>query len=88
MDANIRELLYKDEVFQIIGAAMEVSRNLGRGFLEAVYQEALELELRDSQVPFEAQKSAYPSTIKRVFFRKNISLTSSVMRILLLKSRR
>jgi GxxExxY protein len=55
-DANIRELLYKDEVFLIIGAAMEVSRNLGRGFLEAVYQEAFELELKGEGIPFESQK--------------------------------
>ena len=40
MDANKRELILKDEVYQIVGAAMEVSNELGNGFLEAVYQEA------------------------------------------------
>ena len=44
MDANKRELIYKDEVYRIVGAAMNVSRELGCGFLEAVYQEALEME--------------------------------------------
>jgi GxxExxY protein len=51
------DLLYKDEVYQIIGAAIEVHRELGPGFLEAVYQEALEIELAERGIPFEAQKS-------------------------------
>ena len=60
MDANKREyengLIFKDEVYRIVGAAMEVSNNLGCGFLEAVYQEALEFEFYDKNLPFEAQK--------------------------------
>ncbi len=36
------ELILKDEVYQIVGAALEVYWQLGRGFLEPVYQEALE----------------------------------------------
>jgi hypothetical protein len=36
------DLLYKDEVFAIVGAAMEVYNDLGPGFLENVYQEAMD----------------------------------------------
>ena len=53
---RMTQLILKDEVFAIIGAAIEVHRELGPGFLEAVYQEAMETELRARQIPFEAQK--------------------------------
>jgi GxxExxY protein len=49
-------LIYENEAFQIRGAAFEVYRAMGAGFLEAVYQECLELELSHRGVPFETLK--------------------------------
>jgi GxxExxY protein len=49
------EILYKELSFAIIGAAMEVHRLLGAGFLEAVYQKELAYELTLRNIPFEEQ---------------------------------
>jgi len=45
-------LIYPEESYKIIGAAMEVHRELGFGFLEAVYHEALRIELEKKDIPF------------------------------------
>lgn len=49
-------IYYKQESYDIIGAAMHVFNTLGHGFLEAVYQEALEIELTKRGIPFDPQK--------------------------------
>ena len=49
---NDRTFLYKDECYRIIGACMAVHRELGHGFLEPVYQEALAIELDYQGIPF------------------------------------
>ena len=51
------ELLFKDEVYAIMGAAIEVHRELGNGFLEPVYQESLAIELTERKIPFQAQSA-------------------------------
>ncbi len=49
------EILFKELSFAVFGAALEVHRLLGSGFLEAVYQKALAYELTLRNIPFEEQ---------------------------------
>ena len=46
------DLIFKDEVYAIAGAAMEVYYKLGVGFLEPVYQEALAIEFNGRGIPY------------------------------------
>ncbi len=49
-------IIYKEESYQIIGKCFEVHNNLGAGFLEIVYKDALEYEFKKSKIPFEREK--------------------------------
>ncbi len=69
------ELMFKEEVYAIIGAAMEVHREKGCGFAEPVYQECMEIELADRNVPAEAQKEMKISYKGR----QSIKLTSRIL---------
>lgn len=50
------KLLYEDLTYKVIGAAIEVHKILGCGFLEAVYEESLAHEFNLRNIPFERQK--------------------------------
>jgi GxxExxY protein len=50
----MNELIYRDESYRLMGACFEVYKEKGAGFLEAVFQECLELELADQGIPFTA----------------------------------
>ena len=49
-------IIYKEESYRIIGKCFEVHKNLGKGFLEIVYKDALEYEFKECGIPFEREK--------------------------------
>jgi GxxExxY protein len=49
-------LIHKEKSFEIIGKCMEVHNNLGHGFLEIVYKDALEYEFIKANIPYEREK--------------------------------
>ncbi|MDD5459651.1 MAG: GxxExxY protein [Phycisphaerae bacterium] len=63
--------LHKDLTHEIIGAAMEVHRILGNGFLESVYEESLAIELMSRDITFEQQRPLdviYKGKLAKQFF--------------------
>jgi GxxExxY protein len=57
MDTNDEKLLFKDEVFKIIGCAIEVLNTLGHGIVEKPYENALVVEFELRKIPFRQQPS-------------------------------
>jgi len=49
------DLVYKEEAYEIAGACLEVYKDKGCGFVEGVYQECLEFEMRLRALPYESQ---------------------------------
>lgn len=52
----MKDLIYAEECYKIIGASFEVYKDKGSGFLEGVFQECLELELEFQEIPFVPQQ--------------------------------
>jgi GxxExxY protein len=50
------KIIFREESFHLVGAAIEVHKEIGCGFTEPVYQEAFEEELRLRGIPFEREK--------------------------------
>jgi GxxExxY protein len=50
------DIILKEESYKIVGVCMEVHRELGMGFKEAVYKDALELEFDNCKIPFRREK--------------------------------
>jgi len=57
MNSNNEKLLLKDEVFQVVGCAIEVLNTLGHGLVEKPYENALGVEFSLRKIPFQQQSS-------------------------------
>ncbi len=55
MDTNEGKVLFKDEVFQVVGCAIEVLNTLGHGLVEKPYENALVVEFGLRRIPFRQQ---------------------------------
>ena len=78
----MNDLIYADEVYAIQGAVFEVYKTLGSGFLESVYQEALEMELAARGIPYKAQPEivvSYKGTQLRQTYRADIICFDSII---------
>ena len=64
------EYIFKEECYQIIGCCMEVHNQLGGGFREAVYQEALELEFIEQDLPYVREKKMRIKYKKQILKKK------------------
>ena len=54
---QMNELLYKQEVFQLVGLCMEIHRELGKGYDEVIYKDAFVVELSRAGIPFSREKN-------------------------------
>jgi GxxExxY protein len=57
MNTNGEQLLLKDEVFQVVGSAIEILNTLGHGLVEKPYENALVVEFLLRKIPFQQQRS-------------------------------
>jgi GxxExxY protein len=76
------KIIYKEESYTIQGAIFEVYREMGCGFFEAVYQECLEKELRNRNIPFVAQPElelTYKGEVLKQKYRPDIICYSKII---------
>ncbi len=68
----MEEYIFKDENYTIVGILFEVHKNLGKGFSEIVYKDAIEYELQQQNIPYQREKefsvNYKDTTLKHKFY--------------------
>jgi GxxExxY protein len=78
----MEKYLKTDETYKIIGILFEVHKNLGKGFSEIVYEDALEFEFNENNIPYEREKEYfvnYKNTILKHQFYADFVLYNSII---------
>lgn len=79
------DYLFKEETYQIVGILFEVHKNLGKGFYEIVYKNAIEYEFNKNNIPFEREKEfkiKYRDTfLKHKFFADFVVFNNIILEI-------
>lgn len=79
------DYIFKKETYQIVGILFEVHKNLGKGFSEIVYKDALEYEFLKNNIPFEREKEfkvKYKDTfLKHKFYADFVVFDSIILEI-------
>lgn len=81
----MEEYIYREENYAIVGILFEVHKNLGKGFSEIVYKDAIEYEFNTANIPFEREKEYvvnYKNTIlKHKFYADFVVFDSIILEI-------
>jgi GxxExxY protein len=76
------ELLYKDEVFKLVGLCMEIHRELGKGHDEVIYKDALVIELQHAQIQFARERKyevAYKGIVLPHFYHADFVIGDKIL---------
>lgn len=82
MSRKDEHLIFAEEAFRLRGAVFHVYRAMGAGFLEAVYQECLEIELAKRGIPFAARQPlelAYEGTVLKQSYVADLVCFDSIL---------
>lgn len=76
------DLLYKDEVFKLVGFCMDIHRELGKGHDEAIYKDAMVVELQRAAISFNRERKyevSYKGVVLPHFYRADFLIWNKIL---------